>query len=210
MEGEQQIKKSGDSAPLPLTGISSVTGGIGVGIDNEATVQFELEHLYDKIRVVRAFVFDVDGVFTDNELLVTEAGEYLRSMNVRDGQALRWAIDAGYPVAIITGGTSEGVKKRFLHHLGVTEFYGGISDKGAAFQSFMQRSGIVSTEICYMGDDLPDIPPMRKSALACCPADAVPEVIAECDYVSPYPGGKGCVRDIVEKVMKLQNKWPRY
>ncbi|MBC7774171.1 MAG: HAD hydrolase family protein [Phycisphaerae bacterium] len=166
--------------------------------------------MFDKMRVVRAFVFDVDGVLTNNELLVTEAGEYLRTMHVRDGQALKWAMAAGYPIAFITGGTSEGVKKRITQHLGISEYYSGVSDKTVAFQSFMQRTGIFSTEICYMGDDLPDIPPMRKSALACCPADAVPEVMAVCDYISPLPGGACCVRDVLEKVMKIQGKWPKY
>jgi 3-deoxy-D-manno-octulosonate 8-phosphate phosphatase (KDO 8-P phosphatase) len=131
-------------------------------------------------------------------------------MNVRDGQALKWAVEAGYPIGIITGGTSEGVKKRFTNQLGITEYYSGVKDKGVAFQAFMQRTGIQSTEICYMGDDLPDLPPLRKSALACCPADAIPEVIAVADYISPRSGGAGCVRDVLEKVLKLQGKWPKY
>ena len=216
MESQQQVNQSSGQVvpaspqPLPPAGIPSVTGGLEVGVDNAMTVQFELKHVYDKMKVVRAFVFDVDGVLTDNSLLVTEAGEFLRTMHVRDGQALKWAVAAGYPIGIITGGASEGVKKRFTQQLGITEYYSGIQDKAVAFQSFMQRTGIQSTEICYMGDDLPDLPPLRKSALACCPSDAVPEVMAACDYISPLPGGAGCVRDVLEKVMKLQGKWPKY
>ncbi len=216
MESQQQINQDfgqivlAEKQSLPPAGIPSVTGGLAIGVDNEMTVKFELEHVYDKMKAVRAFVFDVDGVFTNNEILITEAGEYLRTMNIRDGQALRWAVEAGYPVGIITGGGSEGVKKRFTNHLGITEYYSAVKDKGVAFQSFMQRSGVQSTEICYMGDDLPDLPPLRKSALACCPADAAPEVMAACDYISPLPGGKGCVRDVIEKVLKLQGKWPQY
>ncbi|MFN0212828.1 MAG: KdsC family phosphatase [Saprospiraceae bacterium] len=216
MERQQQINKDpGEHVPqeqqaLPLAGIPSVTGGMAVGADNELTLKFELQHVYDKMKAVRAFVFDVDGVLTDNGLLVTEAGEYLRSMNVRDGQALKWAVAAGYPIGIITGGTSEGVKKRFTQHLGISEYYSGITDKTVAFQSFMQRTGIHSAQICYMGDDLPDLPPMRKAAFACCPSDAVAEVIAVSDYISPFPGGACCVRDVIEKVMKLQGKWPKY
>ena len=163
-----------------------------------------------KAQGIRLAFFDVDGVFTNNELLITEAGEFLRTMNVRDGQAIKWAVEAGYPIGIITGGTSEGVKKRFTQQWGITEYYSGIKDKAVAFQSFMQRTGIKSTEICYMGDDLPDIPALRKSALACCPSDAVHETRANCDYISPLKGGAGCVRDVVEKVMKLQGKWPKY
>ena len=152
----------------------------------------------------------MDGVFTNNQLIVTENGEFLRSMHVRDGQALKWAVKAGYVLGIITGGSSEGVKQRFTKQLGVQEYYAGIHDKALAFQSFLQRTGLNSTEICYVGDDLPDLPPLRKSALACCPADAVPEVKAVADYISPWTGGNGCVRDIVEKVMKIQGKWPKY
>lgn len=216
MESKQQIiTASGhvvptEPVPLPPVGIPSVTAGLSVGADNELTVNFELAHVFDKMKAVRAFVFDVDGVFTDNGLLVTDQGEFLRTMNVRDGQAVKWAVAAGYPIGIITGGTSEGVKKRFTQQLGVSEYYSGSTEKTTAFQSFMQRTGIKPTEICYMGDDLPDLPPLRKSALACCPSDAVPEVIAVCDYVSPIAGGAGCVRDIIEKVMKIQGKWPKY
>lgn len=170
---------------------------------------FELVHLFDKLKAVKAFVFDVDGVFTDNRILVTEQGELLRTMHVRDGQALRWAIEAGYTVAVITGGRSEGVKQRFTV-LGVTEYYSGIKDKGEALRSILQRTGLSAGDICYTGDDLPDLPVLRKVMLACCPADAVPEVRAVCDYVSPLGGGQGCVREIIESVMKLQEKWPVY
>ncbi len=213
MESQQQVNQVFEEfvlQPIPPAGIPSVTAGIVPGVDNERTVQFELQHVFDIMKAVRAFVFDIDGVMTDNGLLVTEAGEYLRTMNVRDGQALRWAVEAGYAICFISGGTSEGVKKRITQHLGIPEYYSGVKDKAIAFQSFMQRTGVQFTEICYMGDDLPDLPPLRKSALACCPADAVPEVRAVCDYISTLPGGAGCVRDVIEKVMKIQGKWPKY
>jgi len=216
MESQQQInkdvEKTGVTSPnaWPPTGLESVTEGLYTSEDQSFAVQFELEHVFDKMKAVRAFVFDVDGVFTNNELLITENGEFLRSMHVRDGQALKWAIQAGYTLGVITGGSSEGVKQRFTQQLGVQEYYSGIQDKALAFQSFMQRTGLKSTEICYMGDDLPDLPPLRKSALACCPFDAVPEVKAVSDYISPWVGGSGCVRDVVEKVMKIQGKWPKY
>lgn len=173
----------------------------------ESTV--ELVHLFDKMKAVRAFVFDVDGVLTNNTIMVTEAGELLRTMNVRDGLAIKLAIRAGFPVGIITGGRSEGTKKR-LTDLGVDEYYSGISDKWPAFQSFVQRKGISPAEICYMGDDLPDLAVMRKVMLSVCPADAIPELLSSCDYVSPLVGGAGCVRDILEKVIKIQGKWPEY
>jgi 3-deoxy-D-manno-octulosonate 8-phosphate phosphatase (KDO 8-P phosphatase) len=169
----------------------------------------ELVHLFDKMKAVKAFIFDIDGVLTDNSVQITEAGEYLRTMHVRDGQSLKWAIKAGFQVGIITGGRSEGAKKRMLE-LGVQEYYSGIADKLPAFQSFVQRTGISPLEICYMGDDLPDLPVLRKVMLSACPNDAVAEVMDICDYISPFTGGKGCVRDIVEKVLKVQDKWPTY
>jgi 3-deoxy-D-manno-octulosonate 8-phosphate phosphatase (KDO 8-P phosphatase) len=171
--------------------------------------EIELVHLFDKFKAVKAFVFDVDGVFTNNEMLVTESGELLRSVSVRDGQAVKWAIQAGFQVAIITGGRSEGLKKRFTD-LGIQEYYSGISDKWPAFQSFMQRTGINALQCCYMGDDLPDLPVMRKVMLSCAPTDAVPEVLQTADYISPIAGGRGCVRDIIEKALKIQQKWPEY
>lgn len=170
-------------------------------------VQLELVHLFDKIRAVKAFVFDVDGVLTNNDLLVTEAGELLRTMSVRDGQAIKWTIRAGYPIGVITGGRSTGVKKR-LTDLGITEYYSNAEDKWEAFKSFLQRTNTLISEVCYMGDDLPDLPILRKVVLSCCPQDAVSEVQDVCDYISPVAGGRGCARDILEKVLKLQEKWP--
>lgn len=193
-------------------------GGWPLAVGNEAplapstlhplpSTSIELVHLFDKLRAVGAFVFDVDGILTNNEVLITEAGELLRSMNVRDGQAIKWAIRAGYPVGIITGGRSEGVKKR-LTDLGIEEYYSGIAEKFPAFQSFLQRTGKQALEVCYMGDDVPDLPVLRKVVLAACPSDAIPDVLDICDYISPLRGGAGCVRDVIEKVMKLQGKWP--
>lgn len=195
MESQQQVNKIGNELiPPPLS---------------PAPIEVELVHLFDKMQAVKAFVLDVDGVLTNNDLLVTEAGELLRTMNVRDGQAIKWAIRAGYPIGIITGGRSEGAKKR-LTDLGIEEYYSGIHDKWEAFQSFLRRTDTLVSEICYMGDDLPDLPVLRKVVLSACPSDAVPDVLSICDYVSPLSGGRGCVRDIIEKVMKLQQKWPEY
>lgn len=189
--------------------MQTVTGEILPNPLSPVPIELELVHIFDKLRAVKAFVFDVDGVFTNNEILVSEAGELLRIMNVRDGQAVKWAIRAGYPVGIITGGRSEGAKKRFTD-LGVEEYYSGIHEKWEAFQSFLKRTNTLVSEVCYMGDDLPDLPVLRKVGLSCCPADAVPDVTDICDFVSAIPGGRGCVREIIEKVMKLQEKWPEY
>lgn len=169
----------------------------------------ELVHIFDKMRAVKAFVFDVDGVLTDNTMLVTEAGELLRTMYVPDGQAIKWAIKAGIPIGVITGGRSVGVSKR-LAELGLEQVYSGAAEKTAPFAQFLERYQLIASEVCYMGDDLPDLPVLRKVGLACCPNDAIPEILEVADYISPFRGGRGCVRDIIEKVMKLQFKWPEY
>ena len=201
MANEQQI---GNQEHLPEVGLQAVVSTIPSDLTVVAPVEIELVHLFDKLRAVKAFVFDVDGVFTNNTIQVTETGELLRTMNVRDGQVVKWAIEAGYYIGVITGGRSEGVKIR-LTALGITEYYSGVKDKLPAFQSFL-----LSSDVCYMGDDMPDIPVMRRVIVSACPADGVPEVLEISDYISPLPGGAGCVRDIIEKVMKIQGKWPEY
>lgn len=170
----------------------------------ETTV--ELVHLFDKFKAVRAFVLDVDGVLTDNTVLVTETGEQLRTMHIRDGLAIKVALRNGYPFCIITGGRSQGVVKR-LSGLGIEHIYSGIEDKWPVFQQFLQTFNLKANEICYMGDDLPDLQILQKVGLSACPADAVGEIRSTVDYISPLAGGTGCVRDVVEKVLKTQDKW---
>lgn len=166
----------------------------------------ELLHLFDKLKAIRAFVLDVDGVMTNNTVHVTENGEQLRTMSIRDGLGLKIALQNGFGVCIITGGRSQGVIKR-LAGLGIEQIYSGIDDKWPAFLQFLQAFGLKANEVCYMGDDLPDLQIMRKVGLSACPADAVPEVINIVDYISPFAGGTGSVRDIVEKVLKAQGRW---
>jgi 3-deoxy-D-manno-octulosonate 8-phosphate phosphatase (KDO 8-P phosphatase) len=160
----------------------------------------------EKFRDVHTFIFDVDGVFTNNEILILEGGELLRKMNVRDGYAVKKAIQAGYRVAIITGGSSEGVRKR-LEALGIKDIYVGKQEKMEAYDEFVLEYDLNPLEILYMGDDFPDRPVMRRVGLPTCPSDAIPEILEFVDYISPYKGGDGCVRDVIEKVMRLQNKW---
>lgn len=166
----------------------------------------ELIHLFDKFSAVKSFVFDIDGVFTDNTVLVMENGELLRTMNVRDGFALKRATQAGYKVAIITGGRSQGVALR-MQSLGVSHVFSGIQDKLTIFEDYCARESIDPAQVLYMGDDMADIPVMRRVGLPVCPSDSIPEVIKISAYVSPLAGGKGCVRDVLEKVLKLQGKW---
>ncbi len=166
----------------------------------------ELVHLFDKLNAVRAFVLDVDGVLTDNFVHLTESGEQLRRMNIRDGLGIRIAMQNGFAFCVITGGRSQGVTKR-LSLLGIEHIYSGISEKWPVFLQFLDAVQLKPADVCYIGDDLPDLEILRKVGLAACPADAVPEVRALADYISPLPGGGGCVRDVIEKVLRTQDKW---
>ncbi|HHS95866.1 MAG TPA: 3-deoxy-D-manno-octulosonate 8-phosphate phosphatase [Phaeodactylibacter sp.] len=160
----------------------------------------------EQLRDIDTFVFDVDGVFTNNQLLVTESGDLLRSMNARDGFAVKHALRAGYKVVIITGGNSRGVSIR-LRNLGISELYTGISDKKTVLSGYLQQSNTDSASVLYMGDDLLDYHAMRLCGIPACPNDAAHEIIELAQYVSPYNGGEGCVRDVIEKVMRLHNRW---
>jgi len=126
---------------------------------------------------------------------------------VRDGFALRHARRSGIPIVIITGGTSEAVKSRF-EFLGIDDVYIGVHDKEAVLEEWLDKRGLGYEDMLYMGDDIPDIEVMQKVLLPCCPADAAPEIRAVSKYISPVNGGEGCVRDIIEQILKAQEKWP--
>lgn len=155
---------------------------------------------------ISTFVFDVDGVLTDGSLLVTNEGDLLRTMHVRDGFALKKAVDSGFNVCIISGGKNEGVRER-LRGLGVTDIYLGASDKVEYLEEYMDIYNIKPENIAYMGDDIPDIYPMQMVGLPSCPQDAAPEVKRISTYISHCNGGQGCVRDLIEQVLKVQEKW---
>lgn len=158
------------------------------------------------LKNITTFVFDVDGVFTNTQVLVTNEGELLRSVNMKDGFVLKTAIDKGYNVCIITGGNNQGIKKRF-EGLGVSDIFMLRHQKLETFLQYQQSKDLKTEEILYMGDDLPDIPPMKHSGLATCPQDAVPEVKAISDYISHVNGGEGCVRDVITQVLKARGDW---
>lgn len=155
---------------------------------------------------VKAFIFDVDGVLTDGKLHISEKGELLRQMNVKDGYALKHALIKGYKICIISGGKNPAVKSR-LEGLGITDIHLGINDKIVSLNEFSDEYGVPFESMCYMGDDIPDLPVMKVVGLATCPQDAVPEVKAVSHYVSHRNGGETCVRDIIEQVLKVQNNW---
>ncbi|QWX84917.1 HAD-IIIA family hydrolase [Cellulophaga sp. HaHaR_3_176] len=155
---------------------------------------------------ITTFVFDVDGVFTDGSIMITSTGEMLRKMNIKDGFALKTALNKGYNVCIISGGTNEGVRERMIN-LGVTDIYLGAHLKTEPIKEYLKKYNLKPENVLYMGDDLPDIPPMKLIGLPTCPQDAVPEVKAVSQYISHKKGGKGCVRDVIEQVLKVRGDW---
>ncbi|HEX6846566.1 MAG TPA: HAD-IIIA family hydrolase [Chitinophagaceae bacterium] len=159
-----------------------------------------------EFKKITTFIFDIDGVLTDGTLLVLGDGLQARQMHVKDGFGLQMAIRHGYKVFIISGGVSEESKRR-LESLGLKDVHIGIADKTAFVADLLKNNKIKWTEVLYMGDDLPDIPVMSKVGLSACPADAVNEVKSLAKYTSPVNGGWGCVRDVIEKVLKVNGHW---
>jgi len=155
---------------------------------------------------ITTFIFDVDGVLTDGTVTVTTSGEMLRTMNIKDGYAIKTAIDNGYHICIISGGSNLGVRIR-LQGLGVKDIYLGVHDKIETLKEYINNHGIVASNAIYMGDDIPDLKAMQLVGLPCCPQDAAPEIKAVSLYISHKNGGKGAVRDVIEQVMKVQGKW---
>ena len=160
----------------------------------------------EKLNQIKAFVFDVDGVFTDGKIYLEPGGEFVRSVDMKDGYAIHHAIKQGYIIGIISGGNSEAVRKRF-QFLKITDIYMNSKDKKSDFEDFYFKYSLKPEEILYMGDDIPDYEVMKLAGLATCPADAVVEIKSIAEYISNYPGGHGCVRDVIEQVLKLQGKW---
>ena len=155
---------------------------------------------------INTFIFDVDGVLTDGTITVTTDGEMLRSMSIKDGFALKTAVDAGFNVCVISGGTNEGVRKR-LRGLGITDIYLGAQHKTEQLDEYLDIYNITPQSVLYMGDDIPDFPVMQMVGLPCCPQDAAPEIKAISKYISHKNGGKGAVRDVIEQVLKVHGKW---
>lgn len=162
--------------------------------------------LLDQFKQIRTFVFDMDGVMTDGSLLIHENGQYLRRMHIRDGFALQLAVKKGYRIAVISGSTSDPAITRF-NHLGIRDVYMGVSNKKERLLAYIKEHSLNAKEILYMGDDIPDYSVMRSVGVPCAPADAVAEIKQISVYVSPFAGGSGCVRDVVEKVLKLNGHW---
>lgn len=157
-------------------------------------------------RPITTFILDVDGVMTDNRILVTENGECLRNMNIRDGYAIRRAIWKDYRFFVITAGKSDGVVKR-LQDLGVEHIYTQTREKIKVYESIISEFELDENAVLYMGDDMPDLEVMQRVGCPVCPTDAIQEIKAVSAYISPMDGGDGCVRDVIEKVLKLNGHW---
>jgi 3-deoxy-D-manno-octulosonate 8-phosphate phosphatase (KDO 8-P phosphatase) len=157
-------------------------------------------------KTITTFIFDVDGVLTDGTVLVLDNGIQARRMHIKDGFALQMAVKNGYRVLIVSGGNSPQVVQR-LEKLGITDVHMSVLDKKKFVLEFMATHQLMREQVLYMGDDLPDLPVMQVVGLSCCPADAVNEVKEAVVYISHINGGFACVRDVIEKVLKLNDHW---
>ncbi len=160
----------------------------------------------EQLREINTFIFDYDGVMTDGSVIMTSVGEAYRISNVKDGYALQLARKKGYRVAVISGAKSESMTQRLLT-LQVTDVFMGVEKKLDVFRSYMEQHNLLKENILYMGDDIPDYEVMLEAGVATCPADAAEEIRAVSKYISHFNGGKGCVRDVIEQVLKVQGMW---
>lgn len=160
----------------------------------------------EELTKVKGFVFDVDGVLSLAIQQLTPEGETVRTSNIKDGFALMAAVRSGYKICVITGGNTVDVINR-CKKLGIKDVYTGTLDKLPCFYDFLEKNNLTAGEIVYMGDDLPDFQPMMKAGIPVCPDDAAPEIKTISKYVSDRKGGGGCVRDILEQVMRAQGTW---
>jgi 3-deoxy-D-manno-octulosonate 8-phosphate phosphatase (KDO 8-P phosphatase) len=163
-------------------------------------------NVLEKFLPVTTVILDMDGVLTDGSLLITPDGEWVRKMNIKDGYILQLAVKKGYRVIVITGSSSTPVEKR-LNKLGINMVYQNVKDKMMLLKTLMAEHSFSSAETLYMGDDIPDLDVMKICGLSCCPADSSRDILAIADYISPVKGGEGCVRDVLEKLMRVQGKW---
>lgn len=163
-------------------------------------------NVLEQFAPIRTLIFDIDGVLTNSQILATEEGHLLRSVNIKDGYAIQLAIKKGYNIWIISGGTSDAMKTRF-ENLGMKEVHIRVKDKKALLQELMTKHNTNAAEMLYMGDDIPDYGVMKLAGLPVCPADACPEIKEVSKYISPVQGGMGCVRDVLEKVLRLNGDW---
>lgn len=174
-------------------------------MSNENTTSQEKSYK-EYLKHITTFILDVDGVLTDGNIQVNTQGEMFRTMNVKDGYGLKTAIDQGFNVCVISGGSNDGVRVR-LEKLGIKDIFLGAHNKTEILKNYLKENNVKRENTLYMGDDLPDYKVMQEVGLPTCPQDAVPEIKAISKYVSHKKGGKGCVREVIEQVLKVQGKW---
>lgn len=160
----------------------------------------------EKLHNIKAFVFDFDGVMTDGRVWTFADKETVRAGDVKDGYAIQYAVKKGYIVTVISGATSMSINNR-MEALGVKEIYTGSANKLETFKQFLSAHDLTPDQVVCMGDDIPDYHIMKQAGVAACPADAAVEIKEISDYISICPGGKGCVRDIIEQVLRLHGNW---
>lgn len=158
------------------------------------------------LTTIKAMAFDVDGVLSCETIGMSADGQPARTVNIKDGYALQLAVKCGFSMAIITGGRGEAVRARYAG-LGLTDIFMGCAVKLEVFDRWLEQRGLQPDEVLYMGDDIPDYEVMQHCGCACCPADAAVEIQRIATYVSPLNGGCGCVRDVVEQVLRAQGRW---
>ena len=163
-------------------------------------------HLLEKLEQVKLLVFDLDGVMTNGKILVMPNGEWIREMDIKDGYALQHAVKSGLNVAVITGSSSSPVKER-LSKLGIELFFENAPQKSLVINRLLDELNIDKAFALFMGDDLPDLDAFEAVGIKTCPSDAATELLQHADYISPKSGGNGCVRDIIEKILRTQGKW---
>jgi 3-deoxy-D-manno-octulosonate 8-phosphate phosphatase (KDO 8-P phosphatase) len=165
-----------------------------------------MSNFKENLSRIKAFAFDVDGVFSNGNIYLLPDGDVIRSMNIKDGYAIQFAVKMNYPIAIITGALSATVERRFAS-LGVKDIYLKSKNKIADFNDFVKKNQLDPSEVLYMGDDIPDFEIMQKVGFPTCPADAAEEIKQLSLYISHKKGGEGCVRDVLEQVLKVHGHW---
>ncbi len=165
-----------------------------------------MKNFKDKLKTIKAFAFDVDGVFTNGLIFTDGNGVQMRGSNAKDGYAVHYAKKMGYPIAIITGGRCKSIIKRY-GDLGVEDIFIEASNKVEYLDIFLKKYNLKAKDVMYMGDDLPDYHIMKKCGVKVCPADASVEIQEIADYISIKKGGEGCVRDVIEQTLRAQDKW---
>lgn len=160
----------------------------------------------EKLHSIKSFIFDFDGVLSDGGVWGLPDGEFIRRTDVKDGYAIQYAVKKGYHVALISGSNGESLVAR-MRALGVEDVFLSCASKIEIYDRYLKQRGLKDREVLYIGDDIPDYEVMQRAGVAACPSDAAKEICEISDYVSHFPGGRGCVRDVIEQVLRLQGMW---